>query len=61
LADTEHGRSVLPTGQAGHFLSKHYDDQAELFVKGDSRPELMNRAEIEKAKTGKLILKPENR
>ncbi|MFY7909952.1 MAG: penicillin acylase family protein, partial [Emticicia sp.] len=58
FADVEHGRSVLPTGQSGHFLSKHYDDQAEMFVKGGSRPELMNRAEIEKVKTGKLILKP---
>jgi penicillin G amidase len=58
FADTDHSRSVLPTGQSGNFMSKHYNDQAEMFVKGGSRPELMNRAEIEKVKTGKLVLKP---
>lgn len=54
----EQGRSVLPTGQSGYFLSRHYDDQAQLFVDGGSRPELMNRAEIEKVQTGKTLLKP---
>lgn len=58
FADAEHGRSVLPTGQSGNFMSKHYNDQAKMFVEGGSRPELMNRAEIKKVKTGKLVLKP---
>ncbi len=58
FGDAEHGRSVLPSGQSGNVMSKHYGDQAEMFVKGGSRPELMNRTEIEKVKTGKLILKP---
>lgn len=54
----EHGRSVLPTGQSGNIMSKHYDDQARLFVEGGSRAELMNRTEIEKVQTGKIVFKP---
>lgn len=54
----ETGRSVLPTGQSGYFMNPHAKDQAQLFVDGGSRPELMNRAEIEKVAIGKTILKP---
>lgn len=58
FADAARGTSVLPTGQSGHRASPHYADQAELFVKGEARPELMNRADIERAATGRLVLKP---
>jgi penicillin amidase len=54
----EHGRSVLPTGQSGNIMSKHYKDQAQMFAEGGSRAELMNRAEIEKVQTGKTVFKP---
>ena len=26
---------VLPTGQSGHFISKHYDDQTDLWKNGN--------------------------
>ena len=26
---------ILPTGQSGHMLSKHYDDQTKLWKNGD--------------------------
>lgn len=58
FADAAHGTSVLPTGQSGHRASPHYADQAELFAQGKARPELMNRVEIERATTGRLVLKP---
>lgn len=54
----EQGRSVLPTGQSGNVMSKHYNDQARMFVEGGSRGELMNRTDIEKVQTGKTLLKP---
>lgn len=57
FADVEHAISVLPTGQSGYFLSPHYNDQAALYVQGKFRPMLMNRKEIEAAKTGRLELK----
>lgn len=50
--------SVLPTGQSGYFMSKHYDDQAELFVNGGKRPELMDRRDIEKVMISKSVFKP---
>ena len=50
--------SVNPTGQSGYFMSKHYDDQAEMFAKGGKRPELTDRKLIEKAMTGKTIFRP---
>jgi penicillin amidase len=58
FADVAHGTSVLPTGQSGHRASPHYADQSDLFAQGKARPERMNRAEIERAATGRLVLKP---
>jgi len=58
FGNPDFGRSVLPTGQSGHLLSKHYDDQAQLFVDGGSRPELMDKKTIEREKIGKLIINP---
>lgn len=51
-------QSVNPTGQSGYFMSKHYNDQAEMFAKGGKRAELTNKKAIEKVAIGKLILKP---
>lgn len=50
--------SILPTGQSGNYFSSHYSDQAEMFVKGEFRKMMMNRAEIEKSEN-KLILLPD--
>ena len=58
FGDPENGRSVLPTGQSGYFMSKHYADQAQLFVEGGSRPERMNRADIERVNTGRTLFRP---
>ncbi|WP_082391308.1 penicillin acylase family protein [Jiulongibacter sediminis] len=58
FATPDKAYSVLPTGQSGYFMNDHYDDQAKMFVNGGKRPELMNRADIEKAQIGRLILKP---
>ncbi|OIN58891.1 penicillin acylase family protein [Arsenicibacter rosenii] len=58
FSQPEAGRSVLPTGQSGYFMNPHANDQAQLFVDGGSRPERMNRADIEKVAIGKTILKP---
>jgi penicillin amidase len=50
--------SILPTGQSGNRFSKHYADQARLFVTGGYRPQLMNRNEILLNSKDPLILKP---
>ncbi len=47
FSDIENSISILPTGQSGNPFSKHYKDQAELFVNGEFRKMMMNRQEIE--------------
>lgn len=57
FSDIENCWSVLPTGQSGNPMSQHYDDQADLFVKGKYRKMKLNKEEIIKTST-KLIFKP---
>ena len=58
FASPEQSTSINPTGQSGYFLSKHYQDQAQMFVNGEARKERMNRKEIESVQTGRMVLKP---
>lgn len=60
FGDLEHSYNILPTGQSGNVLSPHYDDQAQLFVKGEFRPQMMNREEITEKAKGKLVLTPKD-
>ena len=56
FADIDNSISVLPTGQSGRLLSKHYDDQAEMYNTGKFRKQMMNRNEIiKKASLLKLV------
>jgi penicillin amidase len=50
--------SVNPTGQSGHFMSPHYDDQAKMFAEGGRRPEHVDRAAMARARIAKMTLKP---
>jgi penicillin G amidase len=57
FSDVENSWSILPTGQSGNPFSKHYNDQAKLFVAGKFRKMKLNKQEIIKTST-KLILLP---
>ncbi|WP_428224462.1 penicillin acylase family protein [Flavobacterium sp.] len=57
FSDIENSMSILPTGQSGNPMSKHYNDQAQMYIDGKFRKMKMNRKEIEAAST-KLIFKP---
>jgi penicillin amidase len=57
FSDIENSWSVLPTGQSGNPMSKHYSDQTDLFVNGKFRKMKLNEKEIEATST-KLIFKP---
>lgn len=59
FADPAHSLTVLPTGNCGHLLSKHYDDQAEMFVQGEYRPALYLWNEIEAAKEHEMRFLPQ--
>ncbi len=58
FSDIENSESILPTGQSGNVLSKHYKDQAKMYAKGQFRPMLLNKKAIQKSKD-KLVLLPE--
>jgi penicillin amidase len=42
MKDPALGWTINPTGQSGHFLSKHYNDQSEMFVEGRFRYMIMD-------------------
>lgn len=59
FSDVENSISILPTGQSGNPFSEHYDDQAEMYAKGEFRKMLMNKEEIiEKSRL--LTISPKN-
>ncbi len=53
--------SINPTGQSGHFLSPHYNDQAQMFAEVKYRPQLMDSLDVAKGTQSILILKPINK
>ncbi len=59
FSDIENSISILPTGQSGNPLSKHYKDQAEMYNRGEFRKMKMNKEEIISVST-KLIIQPKN-
>ncbi|WP_291871439.1 penicillin acylase family protein [Maribacter sp.] len=58
FSDIENSISILPTGQSGNPFSKHYRDQAQMFVNGEFRKMLMNKKEIEETSKSLLIFSP---
>ncbi|WP_136465691.1 penicillin acylase family protein [Flagellimonas onchidii] len=60
FSDIENSISILPTGQSGNPFSKHYEDQAELYVSGQFRKMMMNKDEIQETSESLLIFTPEN-
>lgn len=59
FSDVENSISILPTGQSGNPFSKHYRDQALMYVNGEFRKMMMNKSEIQKSKEI-LIFKPKD-
>ncbi len=57
FSNTNHALSIIPTGQSGNVFSPYYADQAEMYVHGQYRTQIMLRKEIKKGKT--LTLLPE--
>lgn len=58
FADPDHSLGINPSGQSGYFFDSHYDDQAQMYLTGKYRIQLMDRAEIEKATASLLELTP---
>ena len=58
FSDVENSMSILPTGQSGNPFSKYYQDQAEMFIKGEFRKMMMNKDEIIETSDSKLVFTP---
>lgn len=57
FSDIENSVSILPTGQSGNPMSKHYDDQTQLYLQGKFRKMKLNKKEIIGSST-KLLFQP---
>jgi|JFJP01.1.fsa_nt_gi penicillin G amidase len=57
FSDVENSVSILPTGNSGNPMSKHYNDQAEIYNQGKFRKMKMNKKEIIETST-KLVFVP---
>jgi penicillin G amidase len=60
FSDIENSVSILPTGNSGNPMSKHYNDQAEMYNQGKFRKMKMNKKEIMGTST-KLLFVSKNR
>ncbi|MFQ5399817.1 MAG: penicillin acylase family protein [Anaerolineae bacterium] len=60
MRDFEASRAVIPTGQSGHPGHKHYDDEIELWLNGQTHPMHFGREAVDAAAEGVLILQPGN-
>lgn len=60
LANINGAVSINPTGQSGNVLSKHYDDQAQMFADVEFRPQLMDSIDVSNGTKSILILNPAN-
>lgn len=58
FANPEVSLGIIPTGNSGHIKSDHFDDQAELYIAGNYRKQLMNDSEIKKENYKEFYLIP---
>ena len=61
LSDWDKSVCVLSSGQSGHFLSRFYDNQVSLWLRGDYHPMVYSRDEVDKNAAAILHLKPSKR
>ncbi len=57
--DLSKSYAALPTGNSGNFMSPHYDDQAEMYIKGEYRNINFTSEQIGKNRRHEMILLPE--
>jgi len=58
LGDLSRSLIIHPPGQSGQLGSPHYDDLADLWIKGEYHPMLWTREQVEREVEGKLTLLP---
>jgi penicillin amidase len=58
FADPDSSRFIISTGQSGHFLSRHYDDLAQIWQRGDYIPMSLDEAQVRAEAIGVTQLLP---
>jgi len=58
LSDLNRSVAILPGGQSGHPVSRHYSDMIDAWQRLEYHPLLFDRGEIERQAAGKLTLIP---
>jgi len=58
LADPDRSLAVLPGGQSGSPASPHYDDQMQLWLRGEYHPFPMSRTAVDTVAAWRLVLDP---
>ncbi|MCZ0812280.1 MAG: penicillin acylase family protein [Pseudomonadota bacterium] len=58
FADPDSSVFIISTGQSGHFLSRHYDDLAQLWRRGEYIPMSLDPALARAAAVGITVLEP---
>lgn len=58
FADPDSSVFIISTGQSGHFLSRHYDDMAQLWRRGEYIPMSLDRDLARAAAVGVTVLMP---
>ncbi len=58
FADPDSSVFIVSTGQSGHFLSRHYDDLAQLWRRGEYIPMSLDQDLARAASVGVTILRP---
>ncbi len=61
FADPDSSVFVISTGQSGHFLSRHYDDLAQLWRRGEYIPMSLDEGLARAASVGVTVLEPQRR
>jgi len=55
FGDVRNGWNITPSGQSGHFLSPHYDDQSEDYHHQKFRPQTMSMTPFKNGKSMKIL------
>ncbi|MEL6767467.1 MAG: penicillin acylase family protein [Pseudomonadota bacterium] len=58
FADPDRSQIIIATGQSGHPLSRHYDDMAELWARGDTVLMSMDDQDARLGALGEMVLRP---
>ncbi|MDC0231209.1 penicillin acylase family protein [Aureispira] len=59
MGDFSNSKCVAPIGQSGNLESPHYHDQFDMWMKGEYKPMIWSKEQVESFKRYKTVLKPQ--